>query len=186
MKRLLIIIFVVFSVGCGGQTPELKQYLLRADPPEQTGELAPASTGIGDLTVASYIDDPGLVLESSNGEVRVARHHQWAEPLRESLRAYLANEIATASGRVISGHKHKASSWKRSIDIHIDQLHGKKDGNATLVAHWAVVDTTKLRLLAEKHFSDTEPLSGDGYEALVRAEKALLSRLAIAIAATLK
>ena len=185
MKRLLFIL-VVFIVGCGGKTPELKQYLLRADVPEQTGSLAPANTGIGDLTVASYIDDPGLVLESSDGEIRVARHHQWAEPLRESLRAYLANEIATASGDLISSHKHKVSTWKRRIDIHIDQLHGKIDGNATLVAHWVVVDTAKLRLLAEKRFSGIEPLSGDGYEALVRAEKVLLGRLAAAIAVTLK
>jgi len=185
MKRLLVIL-VVFIAGCGGKTPELKQYLLRADAPEQTGERAPANTGIGELTVAHYIDNPGLVLESSNGEVRVARHHQWAEPLRESLRAYLANEIATVSGRAIASHKHKASSWKRRIDIHIDQLHGNVDGDAILVARWEVVDTTKLSFLAEKQFADTEPLSGDGYEALVHAEKTLLSRLAVAIAATVK
>jgi uncharacterized lipoprotein YmbA len=105
--------------------------------------------------------------------------------LRESLRAYLANEIATASGHPIGSQEHKTSSWKRRIDIHIDQLHGNMDGEATLVAQWALIDTARLRLLAEEHYSGTEPLSGDGYEALVRAEKILLSRLAVAIAATL-
>ena len=185
MKRLLIIL-VVFSFGCGGKTPELKQYLLRADAGGQTAELAPVSIGIGELTVAHYIDDPGLVIESSDGEVRAARHHQWAEPLRESLRRYLANEIANASGRAIGSREHKTSNWKRRIDIHIDQLHGTVDGDAILVAHWSMVDAIKLRLLADEYFSDTEPLGGDGYEALVRAEKALLSRLAAGIAATLK
>jgi uncharacterized lipoprotein YmbA len=184
MKRLLIIL-VVFLAGCGGKTPELTQYLLRADASGQTTEPAVVSIGIGELTVAHYIDDPGLVIESSDGEVRAARHHQWAEPLRESLRGYLANEIATASGHPIGGQEHKTSSWKRRIDIHIDQLHGNMDGEATLVAQWALIDTARLRLLAEEHYSGTEPLSGDGYEALVRAEKILLSRLAVAIAATL-
>lgn len=185
MMKPLIAILVVFAAGCGGKTPDLTQYLLRADNPGQIVGQAPASTGIGDLTVASYIDEPGLVLESSNGEVRSARHHQWAEPLRESLRSFLAAEIATASGRAIGSHKHKASTWKRRIDIHIDQLHGNADGDATLVAYWAVIDAGKLKLISEKAFSDTEPLAGDGYDALVRAEKILLSRLAAAIAATL-
>ena len=184
MKALLAIL-VVLTAGCGGKAPELTQYLLRTDTPGQIAGKAPASTGIGDLTVASYIDSPGLVLESSNGEVRMARHHQWAEPLRESLRSFLAAEIATASGQAIGSHKHRASTWKRRIDIHIDQLHGNTDGDATLVAYWAVVDPTNLTLLSEKAFSDTEPLSGDGYDALVRAEKTLLSRLAVAIAGTL-
>jgi uncharacterized lipoprotein YmbA len=185
MKRLLIIL-VVFLAGCGGKTPELTQYLLRADASGQTTAPAVVSIGIGELTVAHYIDDPGLVIESSDGEVRAARHHQWAEPLRESLRAYLANEIATASGHPIGSQEHKTSSWKRRIDIRIDQLHGNVDGEATLVAQWAVIDTARLRLLADKYFSDTEPLGGDGYEALVRAEKTLLSRLAVAIAGSLK
>ena len=185
MMKPLLAILVVLTAGCGGKTPELTQYLLRADTPGQIAGQAPASTGIGDLTVASYIDSPGLVLESSNGEVRMARHHQWAEPLRESLRSFLAAEIATASGQAIGSHKHRASTWKRRIDIHIDQLHGNADGDATLVAYWAVIDASKLKLLSEKAFSDTEPLAGDGYDALVRAEKVLLSRLAAAIAATL-
>lgn len=184
MKPLLVIL-AVFVAGCAGKAPELTQYLLRADAPDQIAGQPPASIGIGDLTVASYIDDPGLVLESGNGEVRAARHHQWAEPLRESLRSFLASEIAAASARAIGRRKHAASRWKRRIDIHIDQLHGNADGDATLVAYWAMVDTSSLTLLSEKGFSDTEPLSGDGYEALVRAEKTLLSRLAVAIAATL-
>ncbi len=56
MMKLLLAILVVFTAGCGGKTPELTQYLLRADTPGQITEQAPASTGIGDLTVASYID----------------------------------------------------------------------------------------------------------------------------------
>lgn len=185
MMKHLLAILVVFILGCAGKTPEIAQYLLRADSPGQIREQAPANIGIGDLTVASYIDDPGLVLESANGEVRAARHHQWAEPLRESLRSFLAAEIAVASGRSIGSQKHRASSWKRSIDVHINQLHGNANGDATLVAYWAVVDTANLTLLSENNFSDVEPLSGDGYEALVRAEKRLLGRLAVAIAATL-
>ena len=184
MKPILLIL-IVFAVGCSVKAPQLKQYLLRTDAPGQIAGQGSASIGIGDLTVATYIDEPGLVLASSNGEVRAARHHQWAEPLRESLRSFLANEIAAASGHAIGSLEHRASSWKRRIDIHIDQLHGNADGDAILVAYWSVIDASNRSLMSDRGFSDTEPLSGDGYDALVRAEKTLLSRLAVAIAATL-
>jgi uncharacterized lipoprotein YmbA len=59
------------------------------------------------------------------------------------------------------------------------------DGSARRVANWVVIDATIHTVPAEYSFSETEPLSADGYDALVRAEKKLLSRLADPIAATL-
>jgi uncharacterized lipoprotein YmbA len=185
MMKLIIPILALIAVGCAGKTPELKQYLLRTETPGQIEQQAPATTGIGSLTVASYIDAPGLVLEASDVEVRAARHHQWAEPLRESLRRFLASEIAAATGRAVSSYEHRESNWKWRIDIHIDQLHGDADGSARLVAYWAVTNAGDLIVLSERGFSDSEPLSGEGYEALVRAEKKLLSKLAAAIAKAL-
>jgi uncharacterized lipoprotein YmbA len=185
MKRL-VIVAILFTVGCASQTPELKQYLLRTDTANRFAEQDPtAVVGIGALTVASYIDGRGLVLESSNGAVRTARYHQWAEPLRESLRTFLANEIAMETGHAIRARRHGESNWKRRIDVHIDQLHGTAGGDARLVAYWAVLDSANQAVLAESGFSDSEALSGDGYDALVQAEKTLLRRLAAAIAATL-
>jgi len=183
--KALILVFALFAVGCAGRAPELTQYLLRTDTASPVAEQAPATIGIGKLTVASYIDVPGLVLESSNGQVRAARHHQWAEPLRESLRSFLASEVSAASKRAIGTHRYRESDWKLRIDIHIDQLHGNADGNARLVAYWAVLDAGNLAVLSENGFSETEPLSGDGYDPLVRAEKELLRRLAVAVAGTL-
>lgn len=183
--KLIIPILALFAVGCAGKTPELKQYLLRTETPGQIGQRAPATTGIGNLTVASYIDALGLVLEASDGEVRAARHNQWAEPLRESLRSFLASEVSAATGRAIGSYEYRESNWKRRIDIHIDQLHGGADGSARLVAYWAVIEAGNLIILYESGFSDSEPLSGGGYDALVRAEKKLLSRLAAAIGETL-
>jgi len=184
MKPVLAIL-AVFAAGCAGKTPELTQYLLRTDTPDRVVAQAPASIGIDNLTVASYIDAPGLVMESSNGEVYAARHHQWADPLRESLRSFLASEISAASGHAIGAYSYRESNWKRRLDIHIDQLHGSADGSARLVANWAVIDAVNLTVLTERRFSDSESLSADGYDALVRAEKTLLRRLATAIAATL-
>ncbi len=185
MKRL-VIIALLFIAGCASQAPELKQYLLRTDTPNRFAEQDPTIVfGIGALTVASYINGLGLVLESGSGKVRTARYHQWAEPLQESLRNFLASEISAETGHAIRARHYGESNWKRRIDIHIDQLHGSTGGKAKLVAYWAVLDPANQAVLVERGFSDSEALGDTGYDALVRAEKTLLRSLAAAIAATL-
>ena len=147
------------------------------------------------MAVASDIDGLGLVLERSDGQVHIARDYQWAEPLRLSLRSFLSNRISTELGQPVRAYGYGSISISSSssnnkglskrIDVRIDELHGTKNGEAKLVAFWAVIDSDKQTVLSENSFYDTEALSHDGYGALVAAEKVLLTRLASSISATL-
>jgi len=184
MKRSALIALLLVA-GCSSSVPTLQQYLLRADAPSQYSVAEQSDVvGIGAVNVATYIDSLGLVLETREGEVRAARDHQWAEPLRESLRVFFAREISADTGRVIRARRSGESDWQRRIDIRIDELHGTADGNARLVAYWVVVND-KRAVVSENGFVDKEPLSQDGYDALVQAQKKLLLRLATAISASL-
>ena len=184
--KYLVLIAALFVTGCSSSAPTLKQYLLRTDTPSQfTLQDTTNVVGIGPLVVASYINDLGLVLETSNGEVRSARDHQWAEPLRESLRSYLSSKISEESGQVIRPYNYAKVDWAQRIDIRIDELHGTANGDAKLVAYWNIVDPAEPKVLSENGFYETEALGRDGYDALVQAQKKLLDRLASAIAASL-
>ena len=184
--KYLALIAALLVTGCSSSAPTLKQYLLRTDTPSQfTLQDSTGAVGIGTLTVAPYIDGRGLVLETSNGEVRAARDHQWAEPLRESLRSYLSSKISEQSGQVIRAYNYAKVDWARRIDIRIDELHGTANGGAKLVAYWNIVDPAERKVLSENGFFETEALGRDGYDALVQAQKKLLDRLASAIAASL-
>ena len=110
--KYLVLIAALFVTGCSASAPTLKQYLLRTDTPSQfTLQDSTDAVGIGTLTVAAYIDGMGLVLETSNGEVRAARDHQWAEPLRESLRSYLSSKVSEQSGQVIRAYNYTNVDW---------------------------------------------------------------------------
>ncbi len=184
--KYLALITLLFVTGCASSVPTLKQYLLRTDTPSQfTVEQPNTGVGLGAVTVAPYIDGLGIVLETSDGKVRAARDHQWAEPLRESLRMFLAREISDNTGQIIHSQRSGESNWQRRIDIRIDELHGTASGEARLVAYWTIVDAERT-IVSENGFTDTEALSINGYEALVQAEKNLLRRLSAAIAATLQ
>lgn len=191
MKRCTIAALVLLA-GCAGadKVPELNQYLLRSDiTPQVATDKAGATIGLDNVEVAAYLNQPGLVLQTRAGIVRPARYHQWAEPLRESLRSFLASEISKSAGQPVRHRGHDGNTWKRGmlrlINVHIDELHGTNDGRARLVASWVVVDTESSAVLVEREFMESELLDGDGYDALVRAETLLLTRLAQRVAAEL-
>lgn len=190
--KTLMPVFALLLAGCAssGSVPALKQYLVRSDVSQPAAsDPETATLGLGSLTLASYVDQPGLVIETATGEVHVANHHQWAEPLRESLRGFLASEIGSRVGQRVRYQSYGGNAWKREmptlINVHISQLHGGADGAALLAASWTVEDRTSGTV--EEHvFRTSEPIVGEGYSALVRAEKRALEALAAAIAARLR
>lgn len=192
--KYLALIAILLIVGCSSTpAPSLKQYLLRADSPakhtSQGSQQVVTTISLGKVAVASYIDGLGLVLEKDDGQVHIARDYQWAEPLRLSLRSFLSNRISSELGQPVRAYGYGSTSnnkgLSKRIDIRIDELHGTKNGEAKLVAFWAVIDPGKQAVLSENSFYETEALSHDGYGALVAAEKVLLARLASSISATL-
>lgn len=192
MKTTFTLLAALLLVGCAGKAPpDHELYLLRSDSANRfdAGDQT-ATIGIGSLRVASYLDQTGLVLETSDGSINAGRYNQWAEPLRESLRAVLANDIANATGKPVRARSYGETNWKlhtkQLIDVSIEQMHGTAQGQAMLVAYWAIIDPNARSIVSEHEFSATESLSTSGYPALVEAHKQLLQSLANKIADSLE
>jgi uncharacterized lipoprotein YmbA len=182
MKYWSLFVITLLAVGCSSQPVEPNYYLLRPTAELHSRTLNPsADFALGNVTVASYVDQQGLLLETRTGEIRPARHHLWAEPMYESVRTFLDMEISRAKGADIFGEKFSKDAIV--VDIRIDQLHGTYDGKATLVAYWWLHQGKMI--LSSYQYAESMALSQDGYAALADAEKALLSDLAQKIAYTL-
>lgn len=180
--RLICLLAAALLAACSGQPQQTSTYLLRAEVVPSSGEQLAASTvALAGIRVATYIEQPGLVLASGDGRIHAARHHQWAEPLQLSLRRFLANEVSSASGIDVSANILPTTTTR--VDVVIDQLHGDGEGSALLVAYWMLESAGDTRSF---RFAERQSLSSDGYDALVRAQEALLRQLAAAIAATIE
>ncbi len=180
--RTLLIILAATLIGCANNAPapEVNYYLLRSDGPVTTGS---ASIGLGTVNVATYIDRPGLVLELKPGVMRPAVYHQWAEPLRESLRGYLADGLSQRLQQPVRHQGYGGNAWKADMDtlvhVHISELHGTMSGAARISASWIVTTSDA----SEEHSFEQQTLLGTaGYAALLDAEKDLLDALAQVIA----
>lgn len=164
--------------ACSSKPKTTRSYLLHSSNSMETRELSvTGALSLRSLKVANYIDQPGLVLEQADGTIHTARHHIWAEPLRHSLRQFLRSEISAKAGYDVLDSNQ--SSTGKYVDVMITRLHGDADGNAVLSAHWTISKGTRVRTF---QFAETTPLDGTGYDALVAAQKKLLTDLAGAIA----
>ena len=180
--KIASLLLVVFLSGCASQAIEPSYYLLRSQQDTQTRQLNPSKDfSMGKVVIASYIDQPGLMIETNDGEIRAARHNLWAEPVYEGVRTQLVVDIGRAKGEDILPTN--LGNTAIVLDIRLDQLHGTNDGKAKLVAYWWLRRGNDL--LTAHVFSEEQALATDGYSALVAAERALLSQLAIKIADSL-
>ena len=80
--------------GCAGSpVVEDHDYLLR--PQKMTVSSGSRSVvHLKPVTVAPYLAQKGLVLQTGSSEINVAKHHRWAEPLDEAVERYLQVSVA--------------------------------------------------------------------------------------------
>jgi len=179
MNRVMSLCLVMLLSACAGQVAEPSYYLLRGDTQPESQRLEPSRYfALGSVSIAPYIDQPGLVLMTGSNEMRAARHHLWAEPVHETVRNLLMREISRDYGEHLLPLPPRRDA--RLINVRIDQLHGTGDGAARLVAYWWIGNEKEVE--AAYRFARTQPLSRDGYAALAEALETLLSELAAEIA----
>jgi len=177
---------VVLAVACAGSSAPPTQYLLRAEPAEQSGRVeAPVRVGLGRVTVAPYLDQSGIVVETEAGQVHAAREHRWAEPLDAGLRSYLRVEMSETLGYDVSASPADLVHWDYTVDVYVDRLHGTMAGAAVLDASYRITPRPGAGDVAAYRFSRSAPLPREGYPGLVDAEADLVRQLAQAIAASL-
>jgi uncharacterized protein len=174
--RVFIILAISLLVACSSQPPQHSSYLLRSDKEVESRQLAFSSDiYLGTISLAGYIDQPGLTLANANGTVHQAKYHEWAEPLRDSLRQFFSTELSAQLAYEIPTRLQAGSTTR--LDIHIDQLHGNSTGEAVLVARWTITGDKSI----SHQFSQSLPLQASGHDALVTTEQTLLEKLAKAI-----
>jgi uncharacterized protein len=180
--KVACLLLVVLLAGCASQAVEPSYYLLRSGQDLSSSALSPSRDfSLGAVEIAPYLDQPGLVMETADGQMRPASQNLWAEPVFDGVRNFLATEIAQAHGQELLPTKLTMNTTV--VNIRIDQLHGTRDGKATIVAYWWLVRADEV--VALNRFSQSRTLQASGYSALVDAEKILLAELAQKIAASL-
>jgi uncharacterized lipoprotein YmbA len=135
------------------------------------------------VAIPPYLDRSGMVLQMGASEIRVAKHHRWAEPLDDSIGRYLQVGIANEARVSVETAPLTSAGEHDVVTVRINRLHGTETGQVRLVADWGVRPTRGESKLYS--FDRTVTQTASGYPALVDAHAELLDELAAAIARSL-
>jgi len=170
--------------GCAGAPPVADhEYLL---PPQTL--TAPGGDGsvlrLKAIAIAPYLDQKGVVLQTGTTEIRVAKHHRWAEPLDDAIARYLQVSIANQAQVIVESTPLVSAGRHDSVIVRINRFHGTERGDVRLVADWRVQPTEGEPTIYS--FDRSTVQSENGYPALIAAHAELLDDLAHAIARSIE
>ncbi|OLO03366.1 MULTISPECIES: ABC-type transport auxiliary lipoprotein family protein [Salinicola] len=163
----LLTLAAVAMAGCAAQSTPTNRYTLpEADSqPPTTGPQARKLTVVP-VEVASYLDQEGIVMQTSDIELNAANQNLWAEALGQQLTRRLRQSLAADLPAVMVLNAAHGEPGAQRLTLSVDQFQGRYDGQAVASGEWQLHDGN--RLLAQRHFDVSRPLSDDGYPALVR------------------
>ncbi len=178
IRYLLTASLCLLLSGClsGPSAPATRYYLLRADSNTTTPSR---DLTLAEVRLAAYLQQPGLVMATDGNEILVARHHQWAEPLAQSLPLFLSRQLAA------DDRPGTDQPPRYQLRIQIEQLHPTTGGDVVLTASWELLDR-QTGQRQKQHAQLQQPLTGDGFDAAIESQKQLLRQLSDTILSRLQ
>jgi uncharacterized lipoprotein YmbA len=144
---------------------------------------------VAPVELASYLDNPGIVVRQGTNRVEFTEQHQWAQPLRDNLTQTLREDLAARIGneRVHPSGRRRPGGPFLSLQVRVDQFELVERKQAALVATWQVTDGDSGQRLRVRTSHLERPLATDaqGFGAHVSVLSELVAELAREISSAL-
>lgn len=188
LRRRLGLAGVLLLCGCGTAAPPARLYRLPVEAPESAG-AAPGATSTWELAAVvglpEYLDRETLVVAGGGTELQAWAGHRWAEPLRDSVPRLLRHDLGLLRGaeRVWPAPAPAGVRVDRRLRVELLALHADtRQQRFELQARWWLVDPRGQALPVQDGVALQLPLAGADADAVVRAHRLGLWRLAQQIA----
>ena len=179
-----LVIGLLFLDGCLGKSQSPRFYTLSPLPEGQAMSKSEtparnAVIGIGPIKLADYLGQSKLIIRTGDNRLVKAEFDLWAGALKDNLTNVLAENI----GFLVPTERIYIYPWRQSapvdyqIVLDVVRCDGQLGDDALLVARWSVLAGQDRELLAVSRSSIREPVTGSGYDALVKAQSRALAKL---------
>jgi uncharacterized lipoprotein YmbA len=169
--------------GCAG--PRDHFYALTPLPENARAETAAFTTHvILTLSLPPMVDRRQMVIATSGDQLLVLEHERWAAPLSELVVQTLGRDLEQRRADVLVADRSFDQPSLMPVKIRVDivRMSVRAGGQATLEAHWRVVDAHRnTDEIGGETFES--PVGGVDYAAVARAFSNDLSSLADRLAA---
>lgn len=186
--RVVLIVLAAALLGACGSSPTATFYTLKPD-----ASLAPLTPTkpvhvvVAPVTIPDVVDRPQIVTRVGNNQVALDEFARWGEPLKADIARAIAGNLSKLLGSdrvsVFDSGLEAARTWRVRVDImRFDAVSGD---SVTIEAQWAVVPPGKAGAVAGTSLV-RQPMSGNGYDALVAAGDRALGAVSSEIAAAIQ
>jgi uncharacterized lipoprotein YmbA len=169
--------------GCAGQQDHF--YALTTLPENAPAATAAFTTHVMlTISLPPVVDRRQMVIATSADQLLVLEHERWAAPLSDLVMQTLGRDLEQRRADVLVADRGFDQPSLIPVKLRVDIVHMsvRAGGQATLEAHWRVVDARRnTDEVGGETF--TSPVAGGDYAAVARAFSNDLSSLADRLAA---
>lgn len=215
MRLLLASVFLVFLFS-GCSSPKTSYYMLSAPPVAQSTTGAQAvRLMVGPVSLPDAVDQPQLVVNSSNNEIEVFKYDRWAGSLKADVSRVIAANLARELdiSNIWSFSQSTQTNFDYQILIDVQNLHSKLGESVFVDVLWtikpaagsnsAIVKRSDIKSADKKNTginSETgftpkalmgrssvhEPVTHSGVDALVAAQSRAFAKVSREIASSIR
>lgn len=208
MKNIVILIATAFVLtACS--SPKNTYYTLSApDVAATTGMTQKMSILVGPVTIPTILDTPQLVSSDSSNQVTVYEYRRWAGSLKSDIERVVAADLSRdlATPNVWSYTQSPFVHYDYQVFIDVQKMDSKLGDSVLLEVLWTIKPTHKKSGPTEDKGTHTakrklspsekpqmtgrsvvhEPVSGNGFEALVAAQSRAFDKATLDIAKAIR
>lgn len=124
-----------------------------------TGRL---TLGLGPIKFPAYLDRSEVVTRVEANQVRVSETDHWAEPLKTNFTRVLSQNLSVLLGepQIINFPWYSSTPIDYQIAMDVQRFETDAEGNAVLVAQWAIEDPATKKALDRGEANFSAPSGG--------------------------
>lgn len=167
LKITILATLLATIIGCSSNTPTKSYFQLTSN---LSGSRMTQTTDhfiwIESIEVASFLNKPGIVLQTEDIKYVTATNHLWASTLSQQIADRLSQDLTQILPNYLVSTK-SITTPSLTVKLFIDGFHGGYNGDAIIKGRWVVTD--KKGKIVTKAIERHVPLATNGYDALVKA-----------------
>ena len=185
ITRLFLITFVAAAAaGCASAPSHF--YTLNSTATGDGASAANYAVVVGPVSIPALVDRPEFTVQIATNRVQIDEFNLWAAPLNDNIAGVVAGDLAVLLGTPRVATVPLANfdpAYRVTIDIQrFESVRGK---SVLVEAVWMVRGAAGVAARTG-HTVASEPVHGDGFDALAAAHSRALAKVSVDIAAVIR
>lgn len=186
IASLIISIALIALVASGCSTAPSRFYTLDSTAAPVAAPATRIAVVVGPVSVPETVDRPEFVVQVASNQVDVEEFNRWAAPLGDGIARAVAGDLSTILGTpdvAVGPMANFAAAYRVTIDVQrFDSVQGQ---SATIDAMWTVHSIANGKTRSGRTVA-SEPVQGDGFQALAAAHSRALAKVSGDIATAIR